>query len=160
MSMQKQKLRKKLIAERLEMGQKEVADKSQLITEKLMSLADWKEIHKLHIYTSLTPINEINTVAIQNLVAKKWPHIDISTSPARKDATMPSEKFDLIIVPVLGFDKNNYRLGMGGGWYDRFLATQNKAKTIGLAYSGAFVPNLPKEDHDIALHQIITDSTP
>ena len=64
----------------------------------------------------------------------------------------------LILVPVLGFDRDCYRLGLGGGFYDRFLAGQASATTVGLAYDWAFVPEgLPREEHDVPLDRIVTD---
>lgn len=157
-SQEKNILRKKLIAERLAMDKKDVAEKSRLIIEKLMKSVEWRKIKKLHVYTSLMPTNEISTVNIQSAVNKRWPNIEISTSLAKRDTPFPSERFDLIIVPVLGFDKHNNRLGMGGGWYDRFLAGQRQAKTIGLVYKSACLENIPVEAHDISLDFIITDN--
>lgn len=62
---------------------------------------------------------------------------------------------DLMIVPLVMFDSKGNRLGMGGGYYDRYLA-MHQCHTIGLAYAfqhGQF--NV--FDHDIALNQIITE---
>lgn len=70
---------------------------------------------------------------------------------------MLNKQYDLIIVPIVGFDKDNYRLGLGGGWYDRFLADQPRAQTIGLAYTLCEVDILPHESHDISLDKIITE---
>ncbi len=62
--------------------------------------------------------------------------------------------------PVLGFDNQGYRIGYGKGWYDKFLATQPRAVTIGLAYEISRVKEgLPKEPHDIPLKYIITEKT-
>jgi 5,10-methenyltetrahydrofolate synthetase len=67
-------------------------------------------------------------------------------------------RFDVLIVPVLGFDKNNHRLGFGGGFYDRFLAGQPKARKIGLAFEIGFITsNFPAEAHDVKLDMIITE---
>lgn len=157
MVIEKDILRKKLITARLALDKSQVNKKSLLIIQKLTDSVDWKKINKVHIYTALTPLNEIDTTPVRNFISENWPQIEVSTSPARKDAPMPDEQFDLIIVPVLGFDKNNDRLGMGGGWYDRFLSKQKKAITIGLAYNEALIDQFPREDHDIQLDSIITN---
>lgn len=154
---QKQDLRKKLIASRLAMDKTEVVKKSLNIINKLLSNVDWQNIHSVHVYTSLTPINEIDTTQIKNFLAETFPNIKVASSPARRDAPFPTDQYDLIIVPILGFDKQNNRLGMGGGWYDRFLSNQTHAQTIGLAYKNAQIDNLPIENHDVALDQIITE---
>lgn len=71
-------------------------------------------------------------------------------------------KLDLLIIPLLGFDKNGNRLGMGGGFYDRCLAYRQKtpvAKPIlmGFAYNFQEVENLQTEYWDIGLDWIATE---
>lgn len=66
---------------------------------------------------------------------------------------------DLIIMPLLGFDKHGTRLGYGGGYYDRTLAAMSKtARLIGLAYAGQEVPEIPREAHDVPLDAIVTEA--
>lgn len=157
MNTAKEKLRRQLKLQRLGLSQEEVAAKSQIIANKLLATIDWSTINTLHSYTSMQTWNEVDTRKIITRLEKTYPHISITARPARKNEPLPDGQFDLIIVPVLGFDKHNYRLGLGGGWYDRFLATQPRASTIGLAYSFAQIKGLPHEKHDIALDTIITD---
>ncbi|MFB5662055.1 5-formyltetrahydrofolate cyclo-ligase [Alteribacillus sp. HJP-4] len=63
---------------------------------------------------------------------------------------------DLIIVPGLAFNQEKYRLGFGGGYYDRFLPETN-AVTCGLALHFQ-ICRLPLEAHDVPLNAIITES--
>lgn len=63
----------------------------------------------------------------------------------------------ITIVPIVGFTKYNYRLGQGGGYYDRYLASANTL-SIGLAYDEQFCDYIPLENHDIPLNAIITPS--
>ncbi len=155
--MDKAVLRQQLLKQRRGLAQQDVMARSVLIREKLLRMVDWLSVKNLHIYTSMKSWNEVDTEAIINHLAKMYAHITITTRPAHKNAPLPTGEFDLIIVPVLGFDTHNYRLGLGGGWYDRFLAQQARAQTIGLAYEFAQMDNLPHENHDIALDKIITD---
>ncbi|MEH7124529.1 5-formyltetrahydrofolate cyclo-ligase [Bacillus sp. JJ1503] len=71
------------------------------------------------------------------------------------DEVSPNE-IDLIIVPGLAFTENGYRLGFGGGYYDRFLTKYN-GHTLSLAFHDQIVSKLPVEDHDIPVSKIITD---
>jgi len=65
----------------------------------------------------------------------------------------------LLFVPCLGYAPGGYRLGYGGGFYDRTLATlQPKPFTVGLAYSNALVPDFQPEPHDVPLDAILTDA--
>jgi 5-formyltetrahydrofolate cyclo-ligase len=63
-----------------------------------------------------------------------------------------------LIVPLLGFDADGYRLGYGSGFYDRWLA-QSKPQPfcIGLAYDDAFLPTIRPQAHDVAMDMIVTD---
>lgn len=63
---------------------------------------------------------------------------------------------DVILIPCVGFNEQRYRLGYGGGFYDRTLAALPQAQTIGVAYSQASTQFAP-EVFDIALQLIITE---
>ncbi|MGB4106771.1 MAG: 5-formyltetrahydrofolate cyclo-ligase [Alphaproteobacteria bacterium] len=67
---------------------------------------------------------------------------------------------DIVIVPLLAFDRRGYRLGQGGGHYDATLSALRAGKKIvavGLAYAQqACLFNLPVEDHDQKLDWVIT----
>ena len=67
----------------------------------------------------------------------------------------------LILVPGLVFDDNGFRIGYGGGYYDRFLADLRKAQipvtTVGLAFAACRTPILPHEPHDIPVDYIIDE---
>lgn len=63
--------------------------------------------------------------------------------------------FDFIIIPGLAFDKNNYRLGYGGGYYDTFLAQHPTAFKQGIFYPFQEVPTVPTETHDIQLDDVL-----
>jgi 5-formyltetrahydrofolate cyclo-ligase len=68
-------------------------------------------------------------------------------------------QFDIILVPMLGFDpKTLHRIGYGGGYYDRFLATQSRVQKIGLCFDMGKLDLLSVEPHDIPLDVIITES--
>ncbi|MDR0199525.1 MAG: 5-formyltetrahydrofolate cyclo-ligase [Streptococcaceae bacterium] len=61
---------------------------------------------------------------------------------------------DLILVPGLAFNPQNYRIGFGGGYYDRYLA-DFKGHTLSLAYHFQII-DFPQEPHDIPLERVIT----
>lgn len=65
----------------------------------------------------------------------------------------------ILLCPLVGFDRNGNRLGMGKGCFDRWLAQHQHRITsiIGLAFSCQELPAIPSESHDIPLHTIITE---
>lgn len=70
---------------------------------------------------------------------------------------------DLVLAPLVGFDKKGNRLGMGGGFYDRSFEFLNrrrqwcKPRLIGLAYEFQKLKNLPQEPWDVPLHAVVTE---
>lgn len=68
---------------------------------------------------------------------------------------------DLVIAPILAFDRRGGRLGQGAGHYDRTIANLRAARpvlVIGLAYAGQEVDDIPLEPHDERLDAILTEN--
>ena len=63
--------------------------------------------------------------------------------------------FDLIVVPGVAFDRHGNRLGRGKGYYDRFLCQHRSVKKIGICFDFQLVDNVPVEETDIPLDEII-----
>ena len=70
----------------------------------------------------------------------------------------PQAQPAIFLVPLLAFDAAGTRLGYGGGFYDRTLASLPGARAIGVAYAGQEVPMLPRHAHDHPLHAVITEA--
>jgi 5-formyltetrahydrofolate cyclo-ligase len=65
---------------------------------------------------------------------------------------------DIVVAPVVGFDSAGYRLGYGGGYFDRTLATlPNHPLTIGVGYSAAAVSTIYPLPHDVPMEAIVTE---
>ena len=77
------------------------------------------------------------------------PIVDVTT------AVVP-EQIDLLIVPGLVYIKDGYRLGFGGGYYDRFLQSY-KGITLSLAFDCQVASSIPIEKHDKPVSKIITN---
>ncbi|WP_312471735.1 5-formyltetrahydrofolate cyclo-ligase [Neobacillus sp.] len=69
---------------------------------------------------------------------------------------VPSEKMNLLIVPGAAFTREGYRLGFGGGYYDRYLPSYS-GQTLSLAFNEQLIPGIPVEEHDISVSKIITN---
>ena len=71
----------------------------------------------------------------------------------------PRAEPDVIIMPLLGFDKHGTRLGYGGGYYDRTLARlSKKPMLVGLAFSAQEFDHIPREPHDVPLDAVVTEA--
>jgi len=64
---------------------------------------------------------------------------------------------DLVLVPGVAFDRRGYRIGFGGGYYDRFLS-QVLAPKVGLAFEFQVVPRIPEDPHDERVGYLATES--
>tara|TARA_B100001250_G_C19689652_1_gene739692 strand:- start:217 stop:762 length:546 start_codon:yes stop_codon:yes gene_type:complete len=68
---------------------------------------------------------------------------------------------DVLLVPLVAFDKYKFRLGYGGGYYDRYIQKIKKIKkilTIGISFSFQEVEKIPKNKHDQKLDFILTEN--
>lgn len=67
---------------------------------------------------------------------------------------------DIVIAPVVGFDPSCYRLGYGGGYYDRTLAGMTaKRHVVGVGFAQARISTIYPQDHDVRMDVVVTDST-
>jgi 5-formyltetrahydrofolate cyclo-ligase len=74
--------------------------------------------------------------------------------------TAPEVEPDVLLVPMLAFDRKGYRLGYGGGFYDRTLAKLRAVKlvtAVGVAYAGQEIEAVPRDQHDQPLDWIMTE---
>ena len=66
-------------------------------------------------------------------------------------------EMDLVIVPLVGWDRRGGRLGMGGGYYDRTFSAEARPPVIGLAYAAQEVEVVPMAPWDIPLDYVLTE---
>jgi 5-formyltetrahydrofolate cyclo-ligase len=66
-------------------------------------------------------------------------------------------KIDVILVPALAFDRRGYRIGYGGGYYDRFLPQALRAVKIGLAFASQIIAKIPVDGHDLPVDMVVTE---
>jgi len=98
-----------------------------------------------HRYTADTP-----------LVANRWGIMEPTT-----EQEISASELDWVITPLVGFNRQGHRMGMGGGFYDRSFAFKLKghARTqlIGWAHSCQEYDKLPKEPWDVSLDSLVTE---
>lgn len=78
----------------------------------------------------------------------KQPQFNEQLSPA---------KIDLYLMPLVGFDSNGNRLGMGGGYYDRYFSKHSSGIKAGVAYQCQHVEQLPTDPWDVTIQHIFTE---
>jgi 5-formyltetrahydrofolate cyclo-ligase len=70
---------------------------------------------------------------------------------------IPIGLIDLFILPALGFTKYGFRLGRGGGYFDRSLRNIDKNKIIGVSYHEVYPIDFSVESHDLQVGKVVTD---
>jgi 5-formyltetrahydrofolate cyclo-ligase len=167
MPAEKKELRAQLKQVRAALSASEQQARSSVIVNRLKQLINWSSITTLHCFEPITRLNEVDVSGLVITLQAKQPSLQVYTS-RRIDSTwrivswhgdlpVTELRFDVIIVPVLGFDAGLHRIGYGGGYYDRFLATQPTAKKIGVCFEIGQINHIPAEPHDIPLDMIITE---
>ena len=74
--------------------------------------------------------------------------------PAQPEFVAP----DVVLAPLVAFDDRGRRLGMGGGYYDRFFAATPDAARIGIAHECQRAPALPATSSDVSLTSVVTET--
>ena len=97
----------------------------------------------------------------QPMVFRQWtPETRMATGvydiPVPADS--PEVTPDVALIPLAGFDDDGYRLGYGGGFFDRTLAViEPRLMTVGVGFELARVPTIYPQWHDIALDYVVTE---
>lgn len=170
----KQELRKEVHANIRALSERDERDET--IIHKVLSLPVWQQAHTVALTLSLDL--EVNTrplidaaleagksvlvpkVTKQGLTfheIKTFSELHPGVMGILEPTTMESDlDIDVCIVPGRVFDRSGYRIGWGGGYYDRFLATYDGA-TIAIAYGVQVLDEIPIEPHDIPVELIVTE---
>lgn len=179
--MLKAEIRKQALKDRLLLSDAEYEDLCEALLNEFKSL-DFSQIKTLHIFLPITEKKEPNTFLLIEWLNKNHPEIKIIVPKADfETALMTNHEYlgigdlkknlynilepqkgnlhegevDLVVIPLLAFDKQGYRVGYGKGFYDRFLQGIN-ARKIGLSLSPAIEKIDDVNEHDIRLDFCIT----
>ncbi|MBO6586496.1 MAG: 5-formyltetrahydrofolate cyclo-ligase [Gracilimonas sp.] len=181
-SQQKQDLREKVLAERLQIPDREWKNKSDQIISSLTNADYFKEAKTVHTYISMNQRREVYTdglledilngdkravVPVTNFEDRSLTHSEIrSLSDLKKNKWGVEEpkhitpvnvkELELIIVPMAAADRAGNRLGYGKGFYDRFLK-EAKAIKVGLVFDAFLFDEIPIEEFDEKLDVIISE---
>ncbi len=175
-------VRMKHLQLRNSLSAQKIEKKSLSITEKLFSMPEFKQAKAVLFYASFG--NEVSTKemvekGIQNgkqvcvpVTSFKDKTITVSKINSieeleekesgliepKETKSCPVGEIDVIIVPGIAFDAEGYRIGYGGGFYDRLLRkAPRKTIAIGLCFEQNIDKQLPKQSHDAKMDFVITE---
>jgi 5-formyltetrahydrofolate cyclo-ligase len=178
-------LRKRMLRARSALDPRLRARLGRAITARLVELEDFRRAGTVHLYIDALPgevpthdlasraLTEGKRVAVPRIVAYEPPEMvgleigsldELTRSPAglwEPDPTRAKRvleaEIDLVVMPGVAFDRTGQRLGLGGGFYDRWLASV-QAPTVGLAFSLQVVERVPHTERDQAVDRIVTEN--
>jgi 5-formyltetrahydrofolate cyclo-ligase len=180
----KQALRKEKIRWRSSLSAEEALVKAQRIADTVRALPEYARARTILFYVS-AKANEVDTHALirealsrgvralvpvtdfdrRELIVSELKNMDelapvrFGLLEPRGDSIRPTDPrdADVIIVPGVAFDRECRRMGFGGGYYDRLLATSN-ATTIALSYDGQLVELVPTDANDMPVDILVTET--
>ncbi len=182
----KKKLREKFLKQRTDISPEQVLRGSQGVIELVRTLAEWKNACEVLLYWPIKGEVDVRPLVAELwqrdcrvLMPRCRPDafgkMDIACATCEDELTPgqfsimepDAEKCppvdtcspDMALVPGVCFDRRGYRLGFGGGYYDRLLASDDMKKTltIGLGYHFQIVDELPAQPWDMPVNVLCTE---
>lgn len=154
---------------------------SAVITERLLATSVWQKAKVVMAYLAMPDEVNLDALVAAGLRAGKivcvpvlakepgvmhavrlhsladvCPRVMGIREPADVTARVAPETIDLVLVPGAAFQKNGARLGMGAGYYDRFLP-QTKALRIGICAEISIQETIPVTEHDCMMDYVMTE---
>ena len=173
----KKEIRTRLLKLRMEFPDEACAEQAKKVAEKLFLHPWYQGCGRLFCYVSFR--KEVDTFAIMKRALQDEKALAV---PKVRDTTMDfyeirdfselqkgaygileprgeqllfPQKDDLMLVPGAAFDRNGYRIGYGGGYYDRYLRRHPDMKTIALAYDFQIISRVPAEEFDVPAGEVL-----
>jgi len=181
----KQQVRQRLRQQRLHLDPIQQSRAALLIAHHLFQTTYFQQAHTIALYHAF--VGEVSTLPILDQALKykscyfpvlsnsnhlQFVKVESNSKLVKNrfgifepqmphNAILAPQALDLVILPLVAFDAQGHRLGMGKGYYDQTFAFKrhqpHKPRLVGLAYDFQKVNRLPHSDLDISLDEIVTD---
>lgn len=132
-----------------------VSQDSEWDTKGIIEQA-WEENKKASVPKSIHKTRELHFYQLDDFDQLEVGYYDLQEPQPEKTIRIEAEDIDLLIVPGIAFSKQGYRIGFGGGFYDRFLSNFPN-HTVSLAYTKQLITDIPVEEHDIPVDLIVNE---
>jgi 5-formyltetrahydrofolate cyclo-ligase len=171
---EKGEIRKRILKLRNAIPLETIAAKSSEIVRRLMELREIRESSTLMVYLSFG-----SEVLTDDLIRWGWAEgkriVVPLCRPESREMTPcliggfdeletghygirePNAERHKVLVPAVAFDRRGYRVGYGGGYYDRFLPKVPRAATIGAVFACQIVTEVPIDRYDVQMERIVTE---
>ena len=178
---EKQELRKKMLALRRALSAETIEEWSETLLSNIISLPEYKESKSIMAYLAMKgeanldefiryPLKDGKEIYIpvckenRQLEAGRLTSMDhfekgplgLRNLPAGYEIMSP-EKLDLLLIPAVACGKDHTRLGMGAGYYDRFLQQISDEKRVAVVWDFQVIDSVPTTVHDRKVTKIVTE---
>lgn len=182
-SERKKGLRQKMLAMRRALSANETESRSSSLKENILSLPEYKNAKKIMAFLAMKGESNLDGFIRQALLDGKEVYIPVCLPerqmeagrlidmehfekgplglrnlPAGYEVTIP-ESLDLVLIPGLAVSQEGIRLGMGAGYYDRYLARVPFEKRVAALWDFQVIPDIPSEPFDQKIAKIVTDKS-
>lgn len=182
-SERKKGLRQKMLAMRRALSANETESRSSSLKENIRSLPEYKNAKKIMAFLAMKGESNLDGFIRQALLDGKEVYIPVCLPerqmeagrlidmehfekgplglrnlPAGYEVTSP-ESLDLVLIPGLAVSQEGIRLGMGAGYYDRYLARVPFEKRVAALWDFQVIPDIPSEPFDQKIAKIVTDKS-
>lgn len=182
-SERKKGLRQKMLAMRRALSANETESRSSSLKENILSLPEYKNAKKIMAFLAMKGESNLDGFIRQALLDGKEVYIPVCLPerqmeagrlidmehfekgplglrnlPAGYEVTSP-ESLDLVLIPGLAVSQEGIRLGMGAGYYDRYLARVPFEKRVVALWDFQVIPDIPSEPFDQKIAKIVTDKS-
>ena len=178
----KKELRRKMLALRRALSDDEVEKKSHLLTEEILALPQYKKAKRIMAFLAMKGESNLDELIIHALEEGKEVYIPVCLPERKMEAgrllsmdhfergplglrNLPKgyeaaepETMDLVLIPAVACDRTGNRLGMGAGYYDRYLSRVPVEKRIAALWDFQVVEDIPSEPFDQKIAGIVTDT--
>lgn len=174
---QKVSIRQTMMQRRASLSSDQVASLSVAIADRFLDVPELEQIESIALYAPIR--NEVETKGLfSHLSSQKrvlYPRVKgerLEFVPVRSLADLSQGSYGVlepeegdqedlgeigaVVLPGVAFDLRGERIGFGKGFYDRTLAHYRGVK-IGLGYDFQVLPEIPRDDHDVFCHLVITE---
>jgi 5-formyltetrahydrofolate cyclo-ligase len=180
----KQRLRQEMVERRRSLTSAVVASRSELIAAYFCAWPQYRSAKTVMLYLAMPDepqtdalifdaLSQGKTVCVPLLLGKKYGEMEAAEitgldnlvtgrlglkmpDPDKSRLILP-DTIDMAVIPGVAFDATGNRLGMGAGYYDRFLTRTCGCIMLGLAWSEQLTSGLPHEEHDIRMQYLLTE---
>lgn len=183
--MKKADLRNEYLERRASVPTSAIRNGSEAVASRFFSSFDLSQVRCIHVFLTVEERGEVETSLFVKTIWRSYPHITVVVPRInRKEKkmecavydpmsrlvpnfwgifeplntrTLPATAVDVVLVPLLCFDKTGHRVGYGGGYYDKFLAIcRDGCLKVGLSLFDPIEKIEEVEEHDIVLDHCVT----